>query len=150
MADVIKSAMFIAKSTTSLLSFLRVWAIYDGKKRVQYFFLGLWLCNVGGDSVTFLVIRGEQIHFIPIKVCIFGPLRRIYIAIAFFVRLLHDTLVFLAISYRLSSLSRVTEDLQRNFGVVEKGRNGIFAFFSGNNMPLFSRAFLKDGQIYYL
>ncbi|THU76344.1 hypothetical protein K435DRAFT_705004, partial [Dendrothele bispora CBS 962.96] len=98
---VMKITMFLVKVTTSLISSLRVRAIYNEKKPVQRFFLTMWIFNVVGDALSFLVITMGQSPSIPIKICAFIAVRRKLIAIAFFMRLLHDSLVFFAISYRL-------------------------------------------------
>ncbi|KAK7443784.1 hypothetical protein VKT23_015565 [Stygiomarasmius scandens] len=151
MGIVIETAMFITKATTSLLSSLRVRAIYNGTPKVQRSFLLLWLINVAGDCLSFLVVRADQLPNVPIKMCYFVRIHRDLIAVAFFIRLLHDTLVFSAISYRLLTLSPVQERLEGGFNPkVTKIRDQIIEFFTGSNMPLFSKTLLKDGQLYYL
>ena len=54
--------------------------------------------------------------------------------------LVHDTLVFIAISYRLVQNARIEGDIKQNFQI---------AMF-GKYLPAFSRALLLDGQRYYL
>ncbi|THV03091.1 hypothetical protein K435DRAFT_748322 [Dendrothele bispora CBS 962.96] len=137
--------------TTSLISSLRVRAIYNEKKPVQRFFLTMWIFNVMGDALSFLVITMGQSPSIPIKICAFIAVRRKLIAIAFFMRLLHDSLVFFAISYRLWRLSEVIQDYRDRDPENKRLWDRICSMlFSGNNMPPFSRLLLKDGQLYYL
>ena len=53
---------------------------------------------------------------------------------------IYDTLVFLAITWRLSRNSYDPYTLQ----------SGIKFFIFGDRLPAFSKAFLRDGQAYYL
>ncbi|THV03089.1 hypothetical protein K435DRAFT_716076 [Dendrothele bispora CBS 962.96] len=146
---VMKITMFMTKVTTSLLSFLRVRAIYE-KKLVRNFFLVIWIINVVGDALSFLVMSTARFPSIPIKICTFTGVHRELIAVAFFVRLLHDTLIFFAISYRLWRLSEALQPYQDRDSGAKQFWDRIRMFFAGHNMPPFSRLLLKDGQLYYL
>uniref|UniRef100_A0A8H7XNM8 Uncharacterized protein n=1 Tax=Psilocybe cubensis TaxID=181762 RepID=A0A8H7XNM8_PSICU len=63
-----------------------------------------------------------------------------YVTSAAVAPLVNDTLVFLAISWRL----------MQNSVVGEKHRFRLRAMILGQRMPSLSHALLKDGQIYYL
>ncbi|KAI0790064.1 hypothetical protein C8Q75DRAFT_138344 [Abortiporus biennis] len=63
-------------------------------------------------------------------------------SVPFIVVAVHDTMVFLAISIRLTYLSHV--------GCDANGRFRWRTFLRGSSMPSLSRALLKNGQLYYL
>ena len=56
----------------------------------------------------------------------------------------HDTAVFLAISYRLVA-NYAYEDLQ-----IQTRKDWFVALMSGAHLPAFSKALLIDGQMYYM
>jgi hypothetical protein len=62
-----------------------------------------------------------------------------FAAVSSIIPLINDTLVFLAISWRLS----------RNAYPLESGI-GVRVFIFGEYLPLFSKVLLRDGQAYYL
>ena len=65
-----------------------------------------------------------------------------FIVSSIIIPLINDTLVFLAISWRLSRVSYDPYTL--------KTASGIKFFIFGDYLPGFSKAMFRDGQAYYL
>jgi len=63
-----------------------------------------------------------------------------YVASASIVMLVNDTLVFLAITWKLMGNARIDSSIRTGFRIL--------AF--GEYMPALSKALLQDGQAYYL
>ncbi|PPQ88824.1 hypothetical protein CVT25_009310 [Psilocybe cyanescens] len=133
--------MTISISTTSLLFVFRVRAIYIGSKYIASFFGLMWLAVVASFIVTMqgLDAHPESHESGSLTYCATRRISR-YIALDFVMPLVHDTLVFLAISWRLT-----TNSIQ-----YSNVKNGVRAMVFGDYMPAFSRALLQDGQMYYL
>ncbi|KAH9477716.1 hypothetical protein JR316_0009942 [Psilocybe cubensis] len=127
----------IAISFTSLLFTLRVRAIFKGDKCVTTFFGFLWLVVVGTAAMTTQSVTVVRIG--STGYCISEHVAG-YVTSAAVAPLVNDTLVFLAISWRL----------MQNSVVGEKHRFRLRAMILGQRMPSLSHALLKDGQIYYL
>ncbi|TFK41527.1 hypothetical protein BDQ12DRAFT_764937 [Crucibulum laeve] len=122
---------------TSFLFFLRVRAVYNRNKYVSAVFFTLWLAVLGYSLSLVTAIKGTNIG--PTDYCTDTPLeaRDGGTGISIFI---HDTLVFLAISWRLFSISHVDNNTRKGLKVV------LF----GHYLPAFSKAILHDGQVYYL
>ncbi|PPQ87208.1 hypothetical protein CVT25_014181, partial [Psilocybe cyanescens] len=133
--------MTISISTTSLLFVFRVRAIYEGNKYIASFFGLMWLAVVASFIVTMQGLEAhlESNEYGSLTYCATRSISR-YIALDFVMPLVHDTLVFLAISWRLT-----TNSIQHS-----NVKNGVRAMVFGDYMPAFSRALLQDGQMYYL
>jgi len=127
----------LAVCSTALLFFFRVRAVFNRNKWVVTFFTFMWLAVVAGCLSPISGVAGMNIG--PTKYCIIASVQP-YIATAAIIPLVNDTLVFLAISWRLMQNAHVDQDLKTGFR--------IFAF--GEYMPGLSRALLQDGQAYYL
>uniref|UniRef100_A0A8H7XX67 Uncharacterized protein n=1 Tax=Psilocybe cubensis TaxID=181762 RepID=A0A8H7XX67_PSICU len=132
--------------TTSLLFLIRVRAIYEASPRVTAFFALSWLAVLGCFIFT---LQGLEAYpeSNPSGTLVYCATGRIspYIALDFVMPLVHDTLVFLAISWRLA-----TNTLYNNANRDSIIKQGVRAMVFGHYMPAFSRALLQDGQIYYL
>ena len=63
-----------------------------------------------------------------------------YTAAAVVVPLINDTLIFIAITWRLHSNSSARRTIN----------DGVRVLVFGNYLPAFSKAMLQDGQVYYL
>ncbi|KAH9475853.1 hypothetical protein JR316_0011413 [Psilocybe cubensis] len=126
-----------AISFTSLLFTFRVRAIFEGNRYVTAFFGILWLVVVGTALMTTQGDTAGQIG--STKSCVNEHFKE-YVTGSAIAPLVNDTLVFLAISWRLMQNSLLGND--RKFC--------IRAMILGKRMPSFSRALLKDGQVYYL
>ncbi|RDB25753.1 hypothetical protein Hypma_006259 [Hypsizygus marmoreus] len=127
----------IAFSSTALLFFLRVRAIFNRNVYVVAFFFVLWLAVLGG-SATVATVGGSS-PLGPTKYCLPKP-TKMYISASPITLAVHDTLVFAAISWRILSHSWLDPNM----------KPALKAFVTGRYLPAFSRALLQDGQVYYL
>ncbi|KAJ6533982.1 hypothetical protein DFH09DRAFT_932496, partial [Mycena vulgaris] len=128
-------------SASTFLFLFRVWAVYGGDRLVTATFGFLWLIVVG-TSMT-VPFRGNAIGVGDPRHCILvnvGAYTRS--GIAGITLTVYDTLAFLAISYRLVSTFRHSEELTCGEQVRK--------FFSGINLPAFSKALFTEGQMYYM
>ncbi|KZP08544.1 hypothetical protein FIBSPDRAFT_1052363 [Athelia psychrophila] len=126
-------------SFTSFLFFLRVRAVYLESKYVTVLFSALWLVAV---SVNLLLVTGVHAVHAPPAVggysgCIgkgsksvSSPLTAIFV---------NDTLIFLAISYRLTANAMADGSLRSRLLTLVKGK-GLFSL---------SQSLLQTGQLYY-
>lgn len=127
----------VAVACTSLLIFLRVRAVFEKNRYIVVFFAISWLA-VFGSCLT--VTQGRQGGEIgPTNYCITLHLQE-YISSSVIAPLANDTLVFLAISWKLMKNTHVEDGVKAGFRAI------VF----GDSMPAFSRALLRDGQVYYL
>ncbi|KAF8199025.1 hypothetical protein BJ912DRAFT_845137, partial [Pholiota molesta] len=103
---------------------------------VCFFFL-LWLALVGCTMLVPIGVLGDSIG--PTNYCedAFVPN---YSYAAVIAPLVHDTLVFVAISWRLAENAHV------NLGLKEGIKIAVF----GKYLPAFTKSLLKNGQKYYL
>ncbi|KAF9471409.1 hypothetical protein BDN70DRAFT_869212 [Pholiota conissans] len=122
---------------SALLFFIRLRAIYNRDRIIVCFFFLLWLGLLGTTMIVPIVVLGADIG--PTEYCIdaYVP-NAVYAAII--APLVHDTLVFIAITYRLVKNAHLEMGL----------KDGVAFAFSGKYLPAFSRGLLKDGQKYYL
>lgn len=133
----------IALSATGFLFFLRLRAVYDRDRILVSVFFILWLALIAGGIIIPVSIKGGAIGSTQYcrvirasKISIFAP-----IALLCF-----DTLIFLAISWRLSRIASYG-----NGGAMgRESTNRIGTMFFGTNLPTFTRSLLVDGQLYYL
>ena len=125
---------------TSLLFFFRTRAVFNAYPWMVAFFAGLWLAVLGG-CVALIVNIYEPIpeSASGIPLCI-KPGMDPFVAASTIIPLINDTLVFLAISWRLSRNSYYPDTLE----------SGIRLLIFGDYLPVFSKALLQDGQAYYL
>ncbi|KAI0790068.1 hypothetical protein C8Q75DRAFT_806709 [Abortiporus biennis] len=122
---------------TSLLFFFRIRAVFfDFPVIIGGFFL-LWLTTCS-SFVALFFIRATTLGS---NLCLISEVS-IWSSIPYLVVAVHDTLVFLAISIRLTHFSHM--------GFDTDGRSRWKTFFRGSSMPSLSRALLKNGQLYYL
>ncbi|KAF7358096.1 hypothetical protein MVEN_00857600 [Mycena venus] len=127
----------VAVSANCLLFFLRARAIFNRNPFLVTFLFCLWLSVVGTAATIPTAVTATNIG--PTKYCL-NIAAKSYASGISITALIHDTTVFLAISLRLFANSHV----DRGLGANTK------AFITGEYLPQFSRAVLKDGQLYYL
>ncbi|KAF9471946.1 hypothetical protein BDN70DRAFT_973215 [Pholiota conissans] len=127
----------IVQSSTSLLFVLRVCAVYNNSNLPRTFFGITWLAVAASTLVVSLGMEASNIG--TTRYCIYTR-NTPYIALTFIVSLLHETFVFVAITWRLLQNTHVDCNLRRGFRIV------VF----GHYLPIFSKTLLQDGQIYYL
>ncbi|XP_006456212.1 hypothetical protein AGABI2DRAFT_146114 [Agaricus bisporus var. bisporus H97] len=122
--------------SSSFLFLRRVKAVYPDNNWIKRFFSVLWFIN-GGTEIT--VVLGVGASHAP------GTLHCIDIQPAHYViagglaPVVFDTLVFLAISYKIGT-AYSTMDVRVSWGTL----------ISGRALPRLSRAILQGGQQYYL
>ncbi|CAA7262445.1 unnamed protein product [Cyclocybe aegerita] len=130
----------VAVPSTSLLFLFRVLAIFDRNKFVCAFFSIMWLCVVAGAITPTQGLIGANIG--PTKYCIYVKVEE-YVGAAAIIPLVNDTLVFLAISWKLMRNAHTSAHPLR-------GNLSLRALLRGDYLPAFSRGLLQDGQAYYL
>jgi len=126
----------IAVPATSLLFFFRVKAVYNQSRIITAFFGFIWLAIAGLSILIMLGITGDRIPYT--QRCTEG-LAHTYTTVPIILTAVNDTLVFLAISYRLVSLSMV------NSTWSSRARS----FIGGDGLHHLSKALLQSGQAYY-
>lgn len=129
----------VSLSATAFLFLFRARAIYGRGRLVTVVFGIFWLAVVA-TSITSL-FAGSVTSFADPPQCIIKSVQS-YARSSGIVITLYDTIVFLSISFRLVSTFRQTEPRTR--------KEKLIAWFSGADMPAFSKALLQDGQMYYM
>ena len=123
--------------STALLFFFRARAVFSMNQFAIYFFGLLWLGVLGGCLTTIPGLTGENIG--PTPYCVTGGIK-LYSTAGAITPLINDTIMFIAISWRLWT----------NTWARRTVRNGFRAMVFGEYLPAFSRSLLQDGQIYFL
>ncbi|KAF8158067.1 hypothetical protein B0H34DRAFT_440096 [Crassisporium funariophilum] len=138
MGHALMASQVVAVSFTSLLFFLRLRAIFQENPNVVRFFFVQWLAVVSCCILVFHSIVGRTIG--PTNYCLVVIDSQSLAALSVGATLVNDTLIFLAITYKLGTVNSgwAAEDL--------KLRTRI----SGKSLPAFSRALLQGSQVYYL
>jgi len=129
----------VAVSSTSLLFFFRVRAVFADNKKVIGFFAFMWLAVVAGCLTTTQGITGSNIGIT--NYCTTVKMED-YVEAGAIIPLINDTLIFLAITWRLMGIAAVDN--------VHSFKTGFRILAFGDYMPSFSRAVKQDGQLYYL
>jgi hypothetical protein len=127
----------VAVPANSLLFLFRIRAIFNKNMYIVSFFTFMWFAVVGGCLTVTQGVTGAAIG--PTNYCLNVSLQP-YVGAAGIIPAANDTLIFLAISWRMISNAHIDYTL----------KNGLRALIFGDFMPKFSRALLQDGQIYYL
>jgi hypothetical protein len=145
----------IGGSATSLLFFLRVRAVYSRSKIITAFFGVLWLGIAGTSILIMLGITGSESfcclsyrdfecdnrsgnHIPYTRRCMEKPPHK-YVTVPIVLTAVNDTLVFLAISYRMVSSAMTSSTWSARARL----------FFTGEGLHQLSKALLQSGQIYY-
>ncbi|KAF9045136.1 hypothetical protein BJ165DRAFT_1611317 [Panaeolus papilionaceus] len=118
---------------TSFLFFWRLKAVYSQNRPVISIFAALWLSVLATCLLVPFGLEGVNIGLT--RYCVTASLDR-FIAGAGITSLVNDTLVYLAISYKLMLNSH--------------SEKGFKTMMFGDYLPAFSRTLLMDGQAYYL
>ncbi|KAF9457501.1 hypothetical protein BDZ94DRAFT_225354 [Collybia nuda] len=125
----------VTVSSTALLFFLRVRAIFNKNRYITAIFFLLWIGVLGGSLTVVTSLSGVPIG--NTKYCTFSNFKP-YRSTANIIVATFDTSVFIAVTWRLSFRKAYT-----------KGGGRTFDFF-GQYLPSFTRALLQDGQKYYM
>ncbi|KZP25923.1 hypothetical protein FIBSPDRAFT_855207, partial [Athelia psychrophila] len=128
----------VAINTTSFLFFLRVRAVYLQSRTITILFGALWVVTASvGIGFTALVMRGaERVPYTAY--CVQAAVKHNSVPITMI--FVHDTMAFLAISYRLAADAVTAGDWRSRVRLIVTGK-GLFSL---------SRALMKSGQLYYL
>ncbi|KAI0785834.1 hypothetical protein C8Q75DRAFT_722395 [Abortiporus biennis] len=137
MGRVVAGLMAASLPLNSLLFFFRVRAVFYDHPYIVYAFFALWLSTLGTISAPFAVTAA---NIGPTKVCIDTEVKG-YSSAGIVIIGVHDTLVYLAISVKITLNS-----VGRNASPMEAVR----AFFSGKGLGRTSKTLLTSGQMYYL
>ncbi|KAF9475472.1 hypothetical protein BDN70DRAFT_840892 [Pholiota conissans] len=127
----------ISLGFSALLFFLRVRAIYNRNRIVVAFFFVLWLGLVACTMFIPIGVSGDNVPGTNMCEDADVPISAYAAIIA---PLVHDTLVFMAISWRLVQNAHVQMNVKEGFKVA------VF----GEYLPKFTKGLLLDGQRYYL
>ncbi|KAF5372124.1 hypothetical protein D9758_005019 [Tetrapyrgos nigripes] len=147
-ARIIGATSYLSIISTALLFFFRVRAVYHNHPYIRAVFFSLWIITVGLASVDILFINVGTLSLPRMQTqCVLLNVKKIFALIPGLAVLLYDTSVFLAISYKLYRNSHLEESSSNVRGL---GSRTEAFFFPGKKLPAFSRALLKDGQVYYL
>ena len=144
----------IAIPSTSLLFLFRVKAIYNHSRIVKAFFDFLWLAiaclsiliMIGRTTGMYLVVQCDvcgdnySVDRIPYTRRCTEGLAHVYTMVPIILTAVNDTLIFIAISYRMVSLSMVSGTWSAR----------AKSFFTGDGLHHLSKALLQSGQVYYL
>jgi len=126
----------IGVPATSLLFLFRVRAVYNRSRIITAFFGIIWLAIAGLSILIMLGITGERIPYT--RRCTEG-LPHKFTTVPIMLTAVNDTLVFLAISYRMVSSAMV----RSTWSARAK------SFFKGEGLHYLSKALLQSGQAYY-
>ncbi|KAF9457890.1 hypothetical protein BDZ94DRAFT_1313768 [Collybia nuda] len=131
----------VTVSSTALLFFFRVRAIFNRNVYITAGFFVLWVIVLGGSLSTVLSISG--VHIGNTKYCAYTNFRSYRSGVANITLAVFDTCVFVAITW---SLSHSQLSIQKNGGLSSETHFDVF----GRYLPAFSKALLIDGQKYYM
>ncbi|KAJ6454635.1 hypothetical protein C8R45DRAFT_1189209 [Mycena sanguinolenta] len=129
--------LVLSQTTTALLFFFRVTAVWYPSKVAYAVFSILWVAVLGG-GIT-LALGDRAAHVGPTMQCIIAtpPART---ELAFIIPLINDTAIFLAINYRILA----------HTVVVDSSVARLRVSFGGTGLPALSQALLQSGQYFYL
>lgn len=152
--------MTLTTSSSTFLFLLRVVAVYNGSPYIVIPFSIIWLSIVATGSLTAAATHGMAIG--KTRRCVLTGEDKYGVILApLLIGTVFDTLVFLAISYRLlkvSGFSFLEPPAGAGVGKNESSAKvliwtwwaGFKESMSGKNLPTFLRLVLRGGQKYYL
>ncbi|KZP19059.1 hypothetical protein FIBSPDRAFT_1045805 [Athelia psychrophila] len=128
----------VAIASTSFLFFLRVRAVYRQSRTITMLFGALWAVTTSvGFGFSAFEIRGtERVPYTAY--CTNSTIK--YTSLPVMITFFHDTMVFLAISYRLAADAVTAADW----------RSRVLSIVTGKGLFSLSRSLMKGGQLYYL
>ncbi|KAF7335981.1 hypothetical protein MSAN_02311800 [Mycena sanguinolenta] len=127
----------LTQTSTAMLFFLRVTAVWHDSKIAYAVFSILWMAVLGAGITVPLGVRAA--HIGPTLQCI-DTIVPANIEVSVIVPLINDTAVFLAINYRILVHMIVTDSSMAR----------LRGFFGGTGLSALSRALLQSGQHFYL
>ncbi|KAF7351736.1 hypothetical protein MSAN_01606800 [Mycena sanguinolenta] len=129
--------LVLSQTSTALLFFLRVTAVWHPSKIAYAIFFILWLGVIAGGITAPIGVRGA--HIGPTTQCITTVVPGT-IEVAAIMPLINDSAVFLAISYRILAHTIVADSSMARLRV----------FLGGKGLSTLSQALLQTGQHFYL
>ncbi|THU93683.1 hypothetical protein K435DRAFT_568365, partial [Dendrothele bispora CBS 962.96] len=129
-------------NSIALLFFLRARAIFHDVPRMQMFLACLWTLVFGSSILNFFVAHSAHSLVEP-KACTQENIEPFYSMVSIGALLVFDTVVYIAISYRLFQTFLFHE---RGEPVFQR----TCILLNGMTLPTFSRSLFRDGQLYYL
>ncbi|KZP32783.1 hypothetical protein FIBSPDRAFT_1012773 [Athelia psychrophila] len=128
----------VTTASTSFLFFLRVRAVYLQSRTITILFGAFWVITTSvGIHFTTLEVRGaERVSYTAHCAKTTVKHNSMPITMTF----VHDTMVFLAISYRLAA----------NAATAGDWRSRVLSIVTGKGLFSLSRSLMKGGQLYYL
>ncbi|KAG6331899.1 hypothetical protein ID866_7190 [Astraeus odoratus] len=138
LATMVATFEVISSATASYLFLKRVHTVYYMNRIVKHTFSFLWLVGVGTSCAVFAGAVHDYIEIANTKHCIRAK-GWSALAVAFMDPVLFDTLVYVAITWKILATHR-----------LEPRQSCWKALWSGEALPRFSRALLQSGQQYYL
>ncbi|KAJ6486615.1 hypothetical protein C8R45DRAFT_869217 [Mycena sanguinolenta] len=130
-------SIILTQTSTAMLFFLRVTAVWHGSKIAYVVFSILWMAVLGAGITVPIGVRAA--HIGPTLQCIDTSVPA-NIELSVIVPLINDTAVFLAINYRILAHIIVADSFMAR----------LRAFFGGTGLSALSRALLQSGQHFYL
>lgn len=120
---------------------MHVRAVYRDKKLIVYFFYAMWISAVGSSAspVVAAFTVSSYINIGPTKYCV-GTMIPKYVGASAIVPLVNDSLLFLALAWRLQQSAYVENSEGRDFKAV----------VTGKHLTRLSRAMFQNGQAYFL
>ncbi|KZP29520.1 hypothetical protein FIBSPDRAFT_946784 [Athelia psychrophila] len=138
LGQILAALVVLTLNINNLLFFSRVRAVYGNSLCVTFFF---GFCFTAFFvTCTFVPPTLNATHIGPTGYCILGEVKPWLASLAMFFNAVNDTLVFLAISYRIASAS-----------IAGGGRcSALRCFFRGDGAPRVIKELLQNGQLCYL
>ncbi|KZP14905.1 hypothetical protein FIBSPDRAFT_1048554 [Athelia psychrophila] len=138
LAVMLGTCAVMSLSFTSLLFLLRVRAVYLGSRYVTALFGAFWIVTISVNiALTTKVDAGHDPSPAADGACIMTGIQSVSLPLASI--FVNDTLIFLAISYRLTANAVTDGGLHARLLTIFKGR-GLYSL---------SRSLLQTGQLYY-
>ncbi|KZP11889.1 hypothetical protein FIBSPDRAFT_1050424 [Athelia psychrophila] len=128
----------VAVTSTSFLFFLRVRAVYLQSRTITILFGALWVVTTC-VSIGFGVLAVHGAERVPHTAHCANTIAK-YSFMPVTMTFVHDTMVFLAISYRLAAGAVTAADW----------RSRVLSIVTGKGLFSLSRSLMKGGQLYYL
>ncbi|THU86036.1 hypothetical protein K435DRAFT_923958, partial [Dendrothele bispora CBS 962.96] len=132
----------IEVNSIALLFFLRARAIFHDVPRMQMVLACLLGLVFGGSILSFFVVHSTN-PVVEQKTCTQADVESFYSMVSIGTLLVFDTVVYVAISYRLFQAF-----LFHRRGEPVFQRTCILS--NGATLPSFSKSLFRDGQLYYL
>ncbi|PSR79413.1 hypothetical protein PHLCEN_2v7058 [Hermanssonia centrifuga] len=127
----------IAVPANSYLMFMRVRAVFNDSKPIVIIFGFLWVATLAGSITAPFSLKG--VHIGTTQRCINSEVKQ-YGSAGIIIATCNDTLIFLAITYRLI-MHHVPSD---------SWSHRLRGFLRGDGMGKMSKLLLQTGQLYYL